>query len=148
MKRIAAVITLVLMLPLVLTPVFVPVGCEAPPVAATSNSVMVIAPYRYAGTWVFDDDSRGLTREAFVSGIPELIDKIVADIPNADKGFRLTFSAREFPGYEEKLVWKRGDESGNWYYSEKFKSEGWLCPALFKYFKHAPKEIYIKADAK
>ncbi|MCD4823738.1 MAG: hypothetical protein K8S55_03965, partial [Phycisphaerae bacterium] len=95
---------------------------------------MVIAPYRYAGTWVFDDDSRGLTKEAFVSGIPELIDKIVADIPNADKGFRLTFSAREFPGYEEKLVWTRGDKSGNWYYSEKFKSEGWLCPALFKYF--------------
>jgi hypothetical protein len=24
--------------------------------------------------------------------------------------------------------------------------EGWLCPALFKYFEKAPKEIYIKAE--
>jgi hypothetical protein len=26
--------------------------------------------------------------------------------------------------------------------------EGWLCPALFKYFEVAPKEIYAKAEAK
>jgi len=25
--------------------------------------------------------------------------------------------------------------------------EGWLCPALFKYFEKAPKEIYVKAEA-
>ena len=26
--------------------------------------------------------------------------------------------------------------------------EGWLCPALFKYFDTAPKEIYVKAEPK
>lgn len=97
---------------------------------------------------MFDDSSRGLMKEPFVAGIPELIDKLVADIPNAEKGFRLTFSAQEFPWFEDKLVWKRKDASGNWYYSETYKAEGWLCPALFKYFNGAPKTIYVKAEAK
>ena len=26
--------------------------------------------------------------------------------------------------------------------------EGWLCPALFKYFKTAPREIYVRAEGK
>jgi hypothetical protein len=25
--------------------------------------------------------------------------------------------------------------------------EGWLCPALSKYFQKAPNEIYVKAEA-
>jgi hypothetical protein len=24
--------------------------------------------------------------------------------------------------------------------------EGWLCPALFKYFEAAPKDLYVKAE--
>ena len=26
------------------------------------------------------------------------------------------------------------------------KMEGWLCPALFKYFDKAPREIFVKAE--
>jgi len=48
-----------------------------------------------------------LVQKLFIVGSPQLIDKLVADIPNADKGFRLTFSAQEFPGYGDKLVWKK-----------------------------------------
>ena len=70
----------------------------------SSNSILVIEPYRYAGTWVFDDPSVGLVREPFVAGIPGMIDKLVSDIPDANNGFRLTFSAVPFPGYREKLV--------------------------------------------
>lgn len=111
-----------------------------------TNSLFIIVPYRHTGTWVLDDPERGLVKEPFVAGIPELIDKLVAHISDTDKGFRLTFSAQEFPGYEDKLVWKREYLSGNWYYSTTFKSEGWLCPALFKYFKKAPKTTYVKAE--
>ena len=115
-----------------------------------SNSILVIAPYRHAGTWVFDDSRVGLQAEPFVSGIPELIDKLVADagISNAHDGFRLIFSRQPFPGYQTKVVWKRREAGGNWYYSEKYDQEGWLCPALFKYFRRAPKNIYVKAEAK
>ena len=55
------------------------------------NAIMVISPYRYQGTWVFDDASAGLVREPFVAGIPEMIDHLVSDIPNAESGFRLHF---------------------------------------------------------
>jgi len=122
---------------------FQPLGAYRP-----SNSLMVIMPYRHAGTWVFDDVAVGLRREPFVAGIPETIDEMVSGIPDADKGFRLLFSTQPFPGYTHKLIWRRGDKTGNWYYSEQYDKEGWLCPGLFKYYKEAPKEIYVKAEAK
>ena len=114
----------------------------------SSNSIMVIAPYRHAGTWVFDDAAVGLRKEPFVAGIPKMIDEMVKDIPNADKGFRLLFSAQPFPGHTHKLIWRRGDEIGNWYYCEQYDKEGWLCPGLLKYYRKAPKEIYVSAEAK
>lgn len=110
------------------------------------NSMLVIFPYRVEGTWVFDDERAGLVREPFVSGIPEMIDRIVRDIPNAERGFKLLFSAAPFPGFTDRLLWRREEYGGNWYYSEETKTEGWLCPALFKYFNTAPKEIYAKAE--
>lgn len=115
---------------------------------SASNSLLVIEPYKTAGTWAFDEPRLGLNREPFVAGIPQLIDHLVKDIPDADRGFRLTFSAHPFPSHDTKIVWRREEAGGNWYYSEQYQSEGWLCPSLFKYFRRAPKEIYIKAEAK
>jgi hypothetical protein len=127
-------------------------GETIPPEQVTmkrNNSIMVIAPYRLHGTWVFDDESAGLQQEPFVSGVPEIIDKLVKDIPNAEKGFRLTFSAKPFPGYQKKLKWVREEFGGNVYTTEdRPPMQGWLCPALFQYFKGAPKELYVRADAK
>ena len=107
---------------------------------------MVIAPYRYHGTWVFDDPATGLIREPFVAGVPEMIDKMVAGIPNADRGFRLTFSAQPFPGHQKKLTWLRGNSTGNWYRQDDPPMEGWICPAMFRYYREAPKELYVKAE--
>jgi len=121
---------------------FQPLGAYRP-----ANSIMVLTPYRHAGTWVFDDPAVGLRQEPFVAGIPEMMDELVQDIPNAEEGFRLLFSTRAFPGHTHKLVWRRSDRNGNWYWSEPLQKEGWLCPALFKYFKQAPKEIYVKAES-
>ena len=115
---------------------------------AQDNSIMVLVPYRHDGTWVFDDPRVGLVREPFVAGVPEIIDYLVKDIPYAGKGFRLLFSEKPFPGYQMRVVWRRYEDGGNWYYWEEHDSEGWLCAALFKYFKTAPKEIYVKAEKK
>ncbi|MEY2555423.1 MAG: hypothetical protein QOF93_567 [Verrucomicrobiota bacterium] len=112
------------------------------------NTLLVIAPYKYQGTWVFDDPAVGLSREPFIAGIDTMIDKAVADIPNAEKGFRAIFSASPFPGVNWKLDWRREESGGNWYYSDRFKMEGWLCPALLKYFPTAPREIYVKIEPK
>src|SRR5260370_24651603 len=112
------------------------------------NALLVIAPYKYQGAWVFDDPAVGLSREPFIAGIDTMIDKAVADIPNAEKGFRAIFSASPFPGANWKLDWRREESGGDWYYSDRFKMEGWLCPALLKYFPTAPREIYVKIEPK
>ena len=109
---------------------------------------MTIAPYRYNGTWVFDDASAGLKQEPFVAGIPEMIDELVKDIADADNGFRLLFSAKPFPGHQKKLTWLRGDSTGNYYLLDNPPMEGWICPAMFRYYSDAPKELYVKAESK
>lgn len=116
-------------------------------VRPSSNSILVITPYRYGGTWVFDDEAVGLKREPFVAGVPEMIDALVADVPDAEQGFRLTFSAVEFPGYQKKLTWIRYDGTGNYYRLDDPPLEGWICPALLQYYTEAPQEIFVKADA-
>jgi len=115
---------------------------------AAMNALLVIVPYKYQGTWVFDDPAVGLSREPFIAGIDTMIDKAVADIPNGEKGFRAIFSAAPFPGANLKLDWRRAESGGNWYYSDRFKMEGWLCPAFLKYFPTAPREIYVKIEPK
>jgi hypothetical protein len=110
------------------------------------NSLMVIVPYKYEGMWVFDDPAVGLHREPFIAGIDTLIDKATAKIPDAQHGFRAIFSAEPFPGADFKLQWRRAESGGNWYFSPEFKQEGWLCPALLKYFETAPREIYVKVE--
>ena len=112
------------------------------------NSLFVIAPYRYSGMWVFDDPAVGLVKEPFVSGIDTMIDRVVADanIPDAENGFTIVFSAQPFPGYQLQLQWRRAEYGGNWYYSPQLDIEGWLCPALFKYFESAPVDLYARAE--
>lgn len=114
----------------------------------SANSIGVIAPYKYEGMWVFDDPAVGLVREPFVAGIDTMIDKLVESLPDAEKGFRLIFSATPFPGHTVRLQWRREESGGNWYYSPQFDMEGWLCPALFKYFASAPRELYGRAEPK
>ena len=112
------------------------------------NAMLVIHPYRHQGTWVFDDERVGLVQEPFVAGIPEMIDVLVEDIPNAEDGFRLLFSAREFPGWQKRLTLVRPESGGAYYATDDPPMEGWLCPALFKYFDEPPQEIYVKAEPK
>ena len=107
---------------------------------------MVITPYWQDNTWVFEDDAVGLRAEPFVAGIPEMINDIVKDIPNARQGFRLIFSARPFPGFQRELVWVREEFEGNWYQLADSQDEGWLCPAMFHYFHQAPERLYVKAE--
>jgi hypothetical protein len=114
------------------------------------NQNMAIAPYSVAdlAAWVCDDPKVGLEQEPFVNGVPEMIDFLVKDIPNARNGFRMLFSAAPFPGYQRKMVWQREEMGGNWYGTDDPPMEGWLCPALFRYFDTAPPELYVKAEAK
>ena len=108
------------------------------------NAINVIFPYKHHGMWVFDDSRVGLAQEPLVAGTDKMIDRVVADIPNAERGFTLIFSSEPFRGHQYRLDWRRSDDGGNWYFSEQLGMEGWLCPALLRYFSEAPKQIYVE----
>jgi hypothetical protein len=112
------------------------------------NAIMAIYPYKHSGLWVFDDERVGLDKEPFISGADVLIDRALEakGIRDGDKGFRLLFSGSQFPGYDFKLTWVRQGDGGNWYYSLDFRMEGWLCPALFRYFEITPMELFAKFE--
>ena len=110
----------------------------------TANAIHVIKPYRWNGLWVFDDPAVGLSREPFVCGIPEMIDDAVRDIPHAEQGFLAIFSANPFPGAGLTLEHLREETGGNWYRWAEAGKEGWLCPALLRYFPQAPAKLYIQ----
>jgi hypothetical protein len=111
------------------------------------NSLFVIQPYKNSGTWVFDDPERDLVKEPFVSGMPEIIDAMVKDIPLAHDGFRLLFSSEAFPGSTHQLHKERPECNGTWYSCPQTESEGWLCPALFQFYQDAPAVLHGRAES-
>jgi hypothetical protein len=73
-----------------------------------------------------------------------MIDRVTADIPEAERGFVLLFSASEFPGHQFVLEWRREEGGGSVYYSPQLDMEGWLCPALLRYFERPPARLYVQ----
>jgi hypothetical protein len=112
-----------------------------------ANAIHIIKPYWWNGTWVFDDPTVGLVREPFVSGVPEMIDDAVRDLPEAKLGFLALFSASPFPGAQLTLQRLREEMGGWWYGQPDTGREGWLCPALFRYFQEAPAHLYVQVKA-
>jgi len=107
------------------------------------NVINVIEPY-HKGTWVFDDPDVGLQAEAFVAGADTMIDMVTSHIPDAKSGFAMIFSGVPFPGHQFRLDLVRESGNGNVYYSEQLDEEGWLCPALLRYFDKPPRNIYVQ----
>ena len=110
--------------------------------------MLVIHPYKYEGTWVFDDPKVGLVQEPFIAGADIILDRMAEGVPNATAGMTLLFSSMPFPGSQFQFDWRREESGGNWYYSPQYQLEGWLCPALFKYFDRAPEQIYVQVKPK
>jgi uncharacterized protein DUF6717 len=112
-----------------------------------NNTIAVIFPYRKNGVWMFDDAAKGLEQEPFVSGVPAMMDRLVAGIADAHLGFALHFSAGPFPGAQVKVDWVRAESGGNWYklIVDGEEYSGWLCPAMYHYFAEAPMTIYAQA---
>ena len=112
------------------------------------NAILVIHPYKRNGVWSFDDPAVGLVQEPFVAGADLALDRMVEGIENAEAGVTLYFSAAPFPGAQHQFRRTREEFGGHWYYSEEYDQEGWLCPALFKYFEQAPERLYVQVNAK
>ncbi len=110
------------------------------------NTIGMIEVYKYNGIWVLDDEATSLYREPFVSGADTIIDNMVNEIPNAEKGFLCIYSKNSFPTYQYQLKLKtRGNvTTGNWYTCKELGIDGWLCGALYKYFEVEPESIYLQ----
>jgi hypothetical protein len=123
-----------------------------------NNRVTIIHPYVYNGQWVFDDESRGLDKEAFVSGADSIMDMLylaahgseAAFIPEGAQ-FSLCFSDTLFKGHQYQFNWVEDngmelyDDLWTLYTEATSDISGWLCPALLTYFPEPPKKIYVEA---
>lgn len=109
------------------------------------NAIRVIHPYWENGSLVFDDASVGLVKEPFVAGADSVLGVLASRIPGCDKQFTLLFSDRPFPGSQTSIRRLREEAGGNWYACDDLNgAEGWLCPALYRYFAVAPDCIYLQ----
>jgi hypothetical protein len=114
------------------------------PAGVGKNSIFVIRPYKWSGLWVFDDPQRGLDKEPFVGGADTMIDVATRSIPDAEQGFVAVFSAGPFPDAQIVLEWVREEGGGNVYRWPEQGMEGWLCPALLKYFQKPPRQLFLQ----
>lgn len=123
------------------------------------NSIFIIHPFRRMGVWAFTDPEAGLTNEPFVGEINEMIDHLVKDIPGAEDGFNLLFSATPMPKFQLSFTLSKArvdmpaefhaqyeNEIGATYLCDQLGIEGWLCPALFCYFTEPPAKLYVRAE--
>lgn len=105
-----------------------------------------IRPFKKDGMWMFTDIGVNLENEPLVQGIDAMIEELTASIPDAETGFEMVFADEPFAGAQVSLEWIRADEiEGNWYRCPEFALDGWLCPALGKYFADPPKHLFIQA---
>jgi hypothetical protein len=130
-----------------------------------ADVLAVVEPYWYQDTWVFDDASRGLEREplqgriegdladlldlvgAKGTGLPQMVDRLVKDIPDARKGFTLLISPQPFTGYQAELTRATEDFGGWTFITKNYPAEVWLPPTLLGYFDTVPESLYIKAES-
>lgn len=114
--------------------------------AKHKNSLRVIHPYWSNGQLVFDDEATGLVGEPFVAGADTALALIAEaeQVQGRRRGFTVVFSDEPFPGHHAVLERQEEEAKGNWYWCERVKTRGWLCPALFHYFETAPDSIYIQ----
>ena len=123
------------------------------------NALLIIHPHYHKEAWVFDDEEKGLVKEPFVAGADDFIEYILAKmgkLAKGRKGFSLIFSQMPFKGQQHVLLYQKKAFGGSLYTVESepdFRNhedvnQMWLCPALFKYFRKAPKKLYVQLKVK
>jgi deoxyadenosine/deoxycytidine kinase len=108
---------------------------------------MVLYPYKQNQTWFFDDLPKKIIREPFVGNTNNIFDSFVSHLEDPKKGFQLFFSAEKFPDYQKSFTKVGKQYDGTVYSDDETQQQGWLCSTLLKYFKKAPKNIYLKVEA-
>jgi hypothetical protein len=108
-----------------------------------NNSIFTLAPYKWNGIWVFDDDRVGLVKEAFVAGADTTLDLLSNNAPKCV----VHFSTNPFKGYQIRLDMLQTSEFGTdfvWTDKDNNDHDVWLCPAMFLYYPEAPDSLYVQ----
>lgn len=112
------------------------------------NAMMSLNLYKTGDTWMFDDETFGITAEPFVLGMSEIISSYLTK--GKDRCTAI-FSLNEFPGCDT-LDLEYEEANGGWYNVSKSNfpttkgMRGWLCPVTRVYLNTIPKNIYYKVE--
>ncbi len=112
------------------------------------NAMMSLNLYKTGDTWMFDDETFGITAEPFVLGMSEIISSYLTK--GKDRCTAI-FSLNEFPECDT-LDLEYEEANGGWYNVSKSNfpttkgMRGWLCPVTRVYLNTIPKNIYYKVE--
>ena len=108
----------------------------------------VIYPKRTGGRWYFEGPAIDALPYYFnLLGMNDIIERIAADIPGAESGFKLSFDNNEFAGYRFRLERGQARDGGYWYFSPELKLMGWLGSELKNIFGDFPERIYANYES-
>lgn len=110
------------------------------------NALMVVAPYWFQGSWVFDNPALDLDKEPLLLGDQKLIDELVSEIPDAKRGFRMIFSEKPFSCVEKGFLRIRQQKNPKWMRLGEFSFAEKFNPTFFKYFNNPPKRIFMRIE--
>ena len=111
---------------------------------SAGNTIFRIVVYRQDGLWVFDDKQYDISGQPFVFGSDLILEKMVAEINDAEVRVNVLFSSIPFPGSEYCLKFVRQETEGFVYRWEEMKLQGWLSPSLRNYFMEPPPKMYLQ----
>lgn len=119
------------------------------------NAIFTLTFYRHHGQWVFDDPARGIQLEPLVSGADVLFDVLSGrDLDDTITRCTVNFSTTPIPGHEVAAKFIGSEMEGSVYQVTVCKTNAdiidfrfWLCPALFAYYRRAPKTLYVQRVA-
>jgi hypothetical protein len=114
----------------------------------SSGKLIQLQPYWDGDqqTWVIDDARLALSHEPLVNGYPDFLDRLLRDVPDASRGFRIELSDRPFPGFVSHLIRQDDEYGGYWYASDDPSMKGWFGPVLEHYFKAVPAELFVRVE--
>lgn len=121
-------------------------SCGGPPDSGEAGQSYVLPVYWHGGMWSFDDMRAGIAKKPVTRESNELIDRLVAGIPNASGGFRLILSSQRNSTADVEVVLLEEQDDFCCYRSERLDCMAWFCREALKAFDEAPSTIYMRAE--
>ena len=97
--------------------------------------------YKEDDHWYFDDRPRGIIKEEFVEGVPDMILAVTKN-PNAHRVV-LEVSTLPISSADGILDYVPSPESTGVYY-RLGSIRGWFCPVFWKYFSDPPPTLWVR----